>query len=73
MVAVAISGKMYGLWWAMGYMLPTPLFKWGHDPARYQGHFLSKVRDTVMFPSLATFKNVSFLTAPERVKSSLSR
>src|SRR6218665_2270475 len=54
-------------------MTPTPYSSGGMTPNRYQDDFLSKGIYTSMFPSLATFRNVSILTAPERVKLVLYR
>ena len=59
---------MYGFWSGCGKYAPAPYSSGGMTPNRHQDDFLSKGIYTSMFPSLATFKNVSFLTAPERVK-----
>src|SRR6218665_490369 len=64
---------MYGFMWDMGNMFLTPYSSGGMTPDRYQDDFLSKGIYTSMLPSLATFRNVSFLTAPERVKFNVLR
>src|SRR6218665_3879090 len=65
---VHLDNTVYGLWGGCRKYAPTPYSSGGMTPNRHQDDFLSKGIYTSMFPSLATFKNVSFLTAPERVK-----
>src|SRR6218665_1348307 len=50
---VLLDSTMYGFGWDMGNMFLTPYSSGGTTPDRYHEHLLSKVRYTIMFPSLA--------------------